>query len=106
METLVEKLSSLPEEKQDEYAASYLAQLEDGERWDKLFADPRSHEALSQTAEEARRAYEAGETEPLEELFKTERLKAVPHHAKISEAAGRSSTGGAGARDKKFSALG
>jgi hypothetical protein len=69
MNTLIDRLQSKPEEEQEEYAAMFLGELDAEEEWDELFADPRSHELLSRMAEEARREDDAGETEPISELF-------------------------------------
>lgn len=65
----IEELSSLPEEKQDFYAQEILDSLEGDEKWDALFADPRSEMLLSQMAAEALEEYKAGETRPLDELL-------------------------------------
>ena len=65
MNNLIERLQSKPEEEQEEYAAMFLGELDAEEKWDELFADPRSHELLSRMAEEARREDDAGETEPI-----------------------------------------
>jgi predicted amidophosphoribosyltransferase len=68
MTTLLEKAmaeaSKLPEEEQEAFAAWILAELESERRWDDLFA--RSQDLLAKMAEEARREYHAGRTEPLD----------------------------------------
>ena len=69
MNNLIDRLQSKPEEKQEEYAAMFLGELDAQEKWDELFADPRSDELLSRMAEEARREDNAGETEPISDLF-------------------------------------
>jgi len=69
MNNLIDRLQSKPEEEQEEYAAMFLGELDAEEKWDELFADPRSHKLLSQMAEEARREDDAGETEPTSDLF-------------------------------------
>ena len=69
MNNLIERLQSKPEEKQEEYAAMFLRELDAQEKWDELFADPRSHELLSRMAEQARREVDAGKTEPLSALL-------------------------------------
>ena len=69
MNNLIDRLQSKPEEEQEEYAAMFLGELDAEEKWDELFADPRSHELLSRMAEEARREDDAGETEPISDLF-------------------------------------
>ena len=69
MNNLIDRLQSKPEEEQEEYAAMFLGELDAEEKWDELFADPRSHELLSRMAEEARQEDDAGETEPISDLF-------------------------------------
>lgn len=68
MTTLLEKAiaeaSRLPEEEQDAFAAWILAELESERRWDDLFS--RSQDLLAKMADEARREYRAGLTEPLD----------------------------------------
>ena len=68
MTTLLEKAmaeaSKLPEQEQEAFAAWILAELESERRWDDLFA--RSQGLLAKMAEEARREYHAGLTEPLD----------------------------------------
>ena len=56
--------SKLPEQEQEAFAAWILAELESERRWDDLFA--RSQDMLAKMAEEARREYRAGLTEPLD----------------------------------------
>jgi hypothetical protein len=46
------------------FAAFMLAELESERRWDELFS--RSQDFLAQMADEARREYRAGLTEPLD----------------------------------------
>lgn len=72
MNNLIDRLQSKPEEEQEEYAAMFLGELDAEEKWEELFADPRSHELLSRMAEEARREDDAGETEPISDLFNGE----------------------------------
>jgi hypothetical protein len=69
MNNLIDRLQSKPEEEREEYAAMFLGELDAEEKWDELFADPRSDELLSRMAEEARREDDAGETEPISDLF-------------------------------------
>ena len=69
MNNLIDRLQSKPEEEQEEYAAMFLGELDAEEKWDELFADPRSHKLLSRMAEKARREDDAGETEPISDLF-------------------------------------
>ena len=64
-----EELSNLPDEKQDFYAQEILDSLESDEKWDVLFANPRSETLLSQMAAKALEEYEASETRPLDELL-------------------------------------
>jgi len=68
MTTLLEKAmaeaSKLPEPEQEAFAAWILSELESERRWDDLFA--RSQDLLAKMAEEARREYRAGLTEPLD----------------------------------------
>lgn len=59
-----DRLSKLPAAEQDAAAAILLAELESEERWSAAFAD--SQDALSELADEARRAFATGETTPLE----------------------------------------
>ena len=69
MNYLIERLRSKPEKKQEEYAAMFLRELDAQEKWDELFADPRSDELLSRMAEEARREDDAGKTKPISDLL-------------------------------------
>jgi len=68
MTTLLEKAmaeaSKLPEPEREAFAAWILSELESERRWDDLFA--RSQDLLAKMAEEARREYRAGLTEPLD----------------------------------------
>ncbi len=69
MKKAIEALSNLPEEKQDLYAQEILDSLEGDEKWDVLFADPRSETLLSQMATKAHKEHKAGQTRPLDELL-------------------------------------
>ena len=69
MNNLIDRLQSKPEEEREEYAAMFLGELDPEEKWDELFSDPRSHKLLSRMAEKARREDDAGETEPISDLF-------------------------------------
>ena len=60
----MEEASKLPEKEQEAFAAWILAELESERRWDDLFA--RSQDVLAKMADEARREYHAGLTEPLD----------------------------------------
>ncbi len=64
LKELIDKLSKLSPERQDEFAAWLLAELEDEARWDKSFAE--SQDALAKLADEALEEYRRGETTPLE----------------------------------------
>ena len=66
LKELIDKLSKLPPERQDELAAWLLAEMEDDARWDKSFAE--SQDALEKLANEALEEHRRGETRPLEEL--------------------------------------
>ena len=66
LKELIDKLSKLPPERQDEFAAWLLAEMEDEARWDKSFAE--SQDALEKLADEALEEYRRGDTRPLEEL--------------------------------------
>ena len=59
-----DKLSKIPAAEQDAAAAILLAEVEPEERWSAAFA--ASQDALAELADEARRAFAAGETTPLE----------------------------------------
>ncbi len=63
---MIDKLSKLSPERQDELAAWLLAEMEDEARWDKSFAE--SQDALEKLANEALEEHKRGETRPLEEL--------------------------------------
>ncbi len=66
LKELIDKLCKLPPERQDEFAAWLLAEMEDEARWDKSFAE--SQDALEKLANEALEEHKRGETRPLEEL--------------------------------------
>lgn len=70
METLIERLQALPDEKQDQYAAVYLAELEDDERWEKLFSQT-TEKQWEKLAEQARQEKEQGDSLPLDEFLKS-----------------------------------
>ena len=57
MSTLLDKalaeLKQLPEDIQDAIASDILDMIRSEQRWDKLFADPRSESALGRLAAEA-----------------------------------------------------
>lgn len=56
--------AKLPEQEQEAVGAWILAELESERRWDGLFA--KSQDILARLAEEARREYDTGLTEPLD----------------------------------------
>jgi len=60
MDQLIEKVQRLPEETQEQLASMLLQELESEERWDALFADPRSPEVLSRLADQALAEHRAG----------------------------------------------
>jgi hypothetical protein len=64
LEKVIAEASKLPEQEQEAFAAWALAELESERRWDDLFS--RSQDLLARMAEEARREYRAGLTEPLD----------------------------------------
>lgn len=64
MEKAMAEAAKLPEAEQEAFAAFLLAELESERRWDDLFS--RSQDMLAGMAEEARREYRAGLTEPLD----------------------------------------
>jgi hypothetical protein len=64
LEKAMAEASKLPEQEQDAFAAWILAELESERKWDELFS--RSQDLLAAMAEEARREYRAGLTEPLD----------------------------------------
>lgn len=59
-----DKISELPSEEQERFAAWMLEELESEARWDELFA--RSPELLEKLADEAIAEDDAGLTEPLD----------------------------------------
>ena len=68
MKVLIRRLADIPEEKQDENAAVYLAELEDDQRWEELFdrtTDDQWEAMISEALEEAER----GELVPLDEVM-------------------------------------
>jgi hypothetical protein len=69
LETVFDELTQLSREEQEHFAHPIRRKLEAEEAWERAFADPRSPEALSAMAREARREREAGETQPLDDLL-------------------------------------
>lgn len=72
MQQFIERLREIPEEEQDKYAATYLKELEDDQRWEELFART-SEEQWEKLIEEAREEVEEGETVPLDEFLNAQR---------------------------------
>ena len=64
LDKAIKEASKLPEQEQEAVGAWLLAELESERRWDELFA--RSQDLLAKMAEEARKDYRAGRTEPLD----------------------------------------
>lgn len=64
LEKVIVETAKLPDEEQEAFAAFMLSELESERRWDELFA--RSQNLLAEMAEEARREYRAGLTQPLD----------------------------------------
>lgn len=61
-----EEASKLPQDRQEIFAAFLLAELKDDEEWSQSFA---KKDSLLRLAEEARSEYDAGNTEPIENLL-------------------------------------
>ncbi|PSQ92865.1 MAG: hypothetical protein BRD30_02025 [Bacteroidetes bacterium QH_2_63_10] len=72
MERLIDRLKSIPEEEQDPYAAAYLEELNDDQRWDKLFAETTDEQWEKMTSD-ARKEAEENESIPLEEFLNSTR---------------------------------
>lgn len=72
MKKLIDRLQKLPEEEQDKYAATYLKELEDDQRWEELFART-TDEQWERIIEEAREKREAGASVPLDAFLNRER---------------------------------
>jgi len=72
MQQFIERLQEIPENKQDEYAAVYLKELEDDQRWEELFART-TEEQWEKLVKEAREEVEKGETLPLDKFLSTQR---------------------------------
>jgi hypothetical protein len=64
LESVMEKIADLPEEKQNSLASFILAELESEARWDSLFASSKG--ILAKMAHDAVAEFERGETEPLD----------------------------------------
>jgi hypothetical protein len=68
MKTLIERLQELPEDEQDKYAATYLKELEEDQRWEQLF-DQTTEEQWKTLVEEARTDGEEETTVPLDQFL-------------------------------------
>ena len=68
-EILQKKLNGLPKEKRERFAAMILAELEDEERWEELFAGT-TEKQWQAMAERARADAHAHGTMPLESVLK------------------------------------
>jgi hypothetical protein len=64
LESVMEKIAGLPEEKQNSLASFILAELESENKWDLLFAS--SPQVLANMAEKALAQFEQGETQSLD----------------------------------------
>ena len=71
MERLIDRLKRLPEEEQDKYAAAYLEELNDDQRWDKLFAETTDAQ-WKQMASEAREQKKTSDLTTLEAVINSE----------------------------------
>ncbi len=68
MRTLIDRLRALPEDEQDKYAAAYLKELEEDQRWEELF-DQTTEEEWEALVDEARRDVEDEKTVPLDRFL-------------------------------------
>lgn len=68
MQTFIERLQELPEEKQDKYAAMYLEELEADQRWETLF-EQTTEEQWKGLVEEAQTETKNEETVPLDQFL-------------------------------------
>jgi L-rhamnose mutarotase len=68
MKTLIERLREIPEDKQDKYAAVYLNELDEDQRWKELF-DQTTEEQWEALVEEVRTDEEDEETVPLDQFL-------------------------------------
>lgn len=68
MKTFIERLQELPEEEQDKYAATYLKELEEDQRWEELF-DQTTEEQWRALVGEARKDGEEEKTVPLDQFL-------------------------------------
>lgn len=72
MKQFIERLQEIPEEEQDKYAATYLKELEDDQRWEELFSRT-TEEQWEKLVKEAEKDVEKEETVPLDEFLNTQR---------------------------------
>lgn len=68
MKTLIERLREIPEDEQDKYAAAYLKELDEDQRWEALF-DQTTEEQWEALVEEARQDGEEEKTVPLDQFL-------------------------------------
>ena len=66
LEAAFAKASKLPEEQQDALAAVILRELDSDQRWDELFARPKSQELLARLADKAIADRDAGRSRKLD----------------------------------------
>jgi hypothetical protein len=66
MEEAIAKASRLTEDEQDALALIILREIESEERWDELFAQPKSVDLLSRLADEAMSEVQSGRVRKLE----------------------------------------
>lgn len=64
LKEVFEEISALPDQEQNRLALLVREEMLDELRWDSAFAN--SKDKLAKLAEQAKAAYEAGETEPLD----------------------------------------
>ena len=72
MKQFIDRLQEIPEEEQDKYAATYLKELEDDQRWEELFSRT-TEEQWEKLVKEAEKDVEKEETVPLDEFLNTQR---------------------------------
>ena len=71
MEQFIDRLRRLPEDEQDKYAAAYLEELHDDQRWDTLFAETTDEE-WEEMASAAREQKKKSDSAALEEVIHSE----------------------------------
>ena len=72
LEQAIARAAALPPQEQDEIAALILTEIEDEQRWEKLFRDRRSPVLLERLAAEALADDDAGLAESLDALLADE----------------------------------